>query len=146
VESEARRLIAFQQEDGTIERWYGDGNWNRTLLLYAMWKTQGCRVDAWQDGLRLGAARDGDVLYVSIDGVPGWRGKLHFDHARHRRELNFAKNYVRLNEWPEWHVVDENTLYKVTDGEGEARVLLGSELKDGTFVRSPARLRVEKAP
>jgi hypothetical protein len=78
--------------------------------------------------------------------VPGWRGTLHFDHARHRRELNFAKNYVRLNEWPEWHVVDENTLYKVTDGEGEARVLLGSELKDGTFVRSPARLRVEKAP
>ena len=22
--------------DGTIERWYGDGNWSRTLLLYAM--------------------------------------------------------------------------------------------------------------
>ena len=42
IESETKSLIAFQQEDGTIERWYGDGNWSRTLLLYAMWKTQGC--------------------------------------------------------------------------------------------------------
>ena len=42
IETETARLIAFQQEDGTIERWYGDGNWARTLLLYAMMKTQGC--------------------------------------------------------------------------------------------------------
>ena len=41
-------LIAFQQDDGTIERWYGDGNWARTLLLYAMWKTQGCFLDGWR--------------------------------------------------------------------------------------------------
>ena len=41
IETETARLIAFQQEDGTIERWYGDGNWARTLLLYAMMKTQG---------------------------------------------------------------------------------------------------------
>ena len=41
IESETQRLVAFQQEDGTIERWYGDGNWSRTLLLYAMMKTQG---------------------------------------------------------------------------------------------------------
>ena len=45
------RCIAFQQADGTIERWYGDGNWNRTLLLYAMWKTQGCYVDGWREGV-----------------------------------------------------------------------------------------------
>ena len=41
IESEVKTLLAFQQDDGTIERWYGDGNWARTLLLYAMWKTQG---------------------------------------------------------------------------------------------------------
>ena len=50
IESEVKTLIAFQQEDGTIERWYGDGNWARTLLLYAMWKTQGCFVEGWQRG------------------------------------------------------------------------------------------------
>ncbi len=50
IESETKRLVAFQQEDGTIERWYGDGNWSRTLLLYAMMKTQGAFLDGWQEG------------------------------------------------------------------------------------------------
>jgi hypothetical protein len=145
IESEVERLMAFQREDGTIERWYGDGNWNRTLLLYAMGKTQGCHVDAWREGLRVGASREGERLFVAIDGLPGWKGRLHFDYARHRRELNFARNYVRLNEWPEWYAVDENALYEVTDGKGRASVWLGSDLKDGIEVEAPARLVVEKA-
>ena len=146
IESEIRTLIDFQQPDGTIERWYGDGNWNRTLLLYAMWKTQGCYLDRWREGLRLGAGREGDRLFVSLDGVPGWKGRLHFDYARHRRDLNLARNYVRLNEWPEWFTVDENTLYKVVDEKGRESVRLGSELKDGIEVEAPARLVVERAP
>ena len=67
IESETARLIAFQQEDGTIERWYGDGNWSRTLLLYAMMKTQGCFLDGWQEGVKLGAVRDGERLLVSLE-------------------------------------------------------------------------------
>ena len=113
-----QRLIAFQQQDGIVERWYGDGNWARTLLLYAMMKTQGCFLDGWQEGVKLGAVRDGERLLVSLEAPAGWRGRLRFDHARHRRDLNFQKNYVRLNEWPEWFTVDENTLYRVTDAAG----------------------------
>ena len=90
IESETARLIAFQQEDGTIERWYGDGNWARTLLLYAMMKTQGAFLDGWQEGVRLGAVRDGERLFVSLEAPAGWTGRLRFDHARHRRDLNFA--------------------------------------------------------
>jgi hypothetical protein len=146
IESETRTLIDFQQADGTIERWYGDGNWNRTLLLYAMWKTQGSYVDDWREGVKLGASRQGDRLFVSVEGPPGWKGKLHFDYARHRRALNFARNYVRLNEWPEWFTVDENTLYRVADGSGRERLWLGSDLKDGIEVVAPVRLVVEKAP
>jgi hypothetical protein len=146
IESETRTLIDFQQADGTIERWYGDGNWNRTLLLYAMWKTQGCYVDGWKDGLKLGATRQGDRLFVSIEGPADWKGKLHFDYARHRRVLNFERNYVRLNEWPEWFTVDENTLYRVVDGAGRESRHLGSDLKDGIEVVAPGRLVVEKAP
>jgi hypothetical protein len=66
IESETRTLIAFQKDDGTIERWYGDGNWARTLLLYAMWKTQGCFLDGWREGVALGAVRLGDRLFVSL--------------------------------------------------------------------------------
>ncbi|PYQ12830.1 MAG: hypothetical protein DMF80_18035 [Acidobacteria bacterium] len=144
IESEMRTLIAFQQPDGTVERWYGDGNWARTLLLYAMWKTQGCFLEGWREGVKLGAAREGDHLFVSLDGPPGYRDRLHFDHARHRRDLNFGRDYVRLNEWPEWFVVDETTLYRVVDGQGRESVRTGSELAGGIEVAAPGRWTVEK--
>jgi hypothetical protein len=144
IESEVKTLIGFQEPDGTIERWYGDGNWARTLLLYALMKTQGCHVRDWREGVKLGAVRDGDKLFVSLEGPSGFRGKLRFDHARHRRSLNFARNYVRLNEWPEWYTVDETTLYRVVEGAGRERLRLGSELVEGLAVSAPARLLVEK--
>jgi hypothetical protein len=144
IESEVKALIAFQQEDGTIERWYGDGNWARTLLLYAMWKTQGCWLLGWEEGVKLGAARDGERLVVSIDAPASWRGKLRFDYARHRREMNLAKNYVRLNEWPEWFAVDENTLYRLTPDKGAPQLRLGFELIEGLDVTGSTGLVVEK--
>jgi len=143
IETEMRALINFQQQDGTIERWYGDGNWNRTLLLYAMYKTQGCYLNEWREGVKLGAHRMGRRLYLTLRSTAPWRGKLHFDFARHRRVINLDRNYVRLNEWPEWFTVDENTLYRVTDVAGKEQVLLGSELKDGINVSSPGRWVVD---
>jgi hypothetical protein len=145
IESETKTLIAFQQPDGTIERWYGDGNWSRTLLLYAMWKTQGCYLDRWQEGAKLGAVRDGERLLVSLDAPAGWKGRLQFDYARHRRTLNFDLDYVRLNEWPEWFTVDESRLYRVTDAAGRHTVRLGSELKDGLEVSGSGRWIVAPA-
>jgi len=132
IESEMRTLFAYQQSDGTIERWYGDGNWNRTLLLYALMKTQGCYLKNWAPGVELGAVRDGDALHMSVRAARAWSGRMAFDYARHRREMNLRKNYVRLNEWPEWYAVDENTLYRVEDpATGKAEIRLGSELKEG---------------
>jgi hypothetical protein len=143
IETETARLIAFQQPDGTIERWYGDGNWARTLLLYAMMKTQGAFLDGWKEGVALGALRDGDRLYVALEAPSAWSGRLRFDHARHRRELNFTRNWVRLNEWPEWYTVDENTLYRVTSGSGQEEVRLGSELITGIPVKGSGRWVLE---
>ena len=143
VETEARLLLDRQQPDGTIERWYGDGNWARTLLLYALYKTQGCYTNPWREGVSLGAHRAGDRLYVSLEAPDAWHGKLHFDFARHRRVMNFDRNYVRLNEWPEWYVVDENTLYRATDADGKERILLGSQLINGIPVTAPGRWVVE---
>jgi len=145
IETEVKTLLGFQREDGVVEGWHGDGNWARTLLLYAMWKTQGCFLDGWREGVRLGAVREGDRLFVSLEGPAGWTGRLRFDHARHRRVLNFDRNYVRLNEWPEWFTVDENTLYRVRDGSGQDALRLGSELKDGIEVAVPRRYTVEPA-
>ena len=145
IESEMPRLMAFHKSpDGVVEGAHPDGNWNRTALLYALYKTQGCFLDGWRDGVRLGAHRVGDRLYVSLESPQPWRGRLRFDFARHRRVMNLARNYVRVNEWPEWYTVDENTLYAVRDASGGEQVVTGSDLKDGLEVAAPGRWVVSK--
>jgi len=144
IESEMPTLLAFQKEDGLVEGAYPDGNWLRTVLLYALWKTQGTWLEEWQPGVRLGAERNGDTIYVTVESAARWSGRLRFDRARHRRIMNLDRNYVRLNEWPEWSPLDENALYDVRDGAGRTQVLLGSDLIDGLRVTTPARLEVRR--
>jgi hypothetical protein len=148
IESETAVMAAMQQPDGHLENWYGEGNFNRTLLLYILYKSQGCRPDRWLPGVRIGAVRSGDRLYLGVDAPATWKGRVQFDFARHRRVLNFDKNYVRLNEFPEWYTVDENTLYRVRPVAGRERVYLGSELIAGVRLE-PGNWTVEslgKAP
>jgi hypothetical protein len=131
IDSEMGVMLGMQRPDGHIEDWYGEGNFNRTALLYAYMKSQGVRPERWEAGVRVGAVRDGPRLRLSLE-MPAARS-IQFDTARHRRVLNLAKNYVRLNEFPEWFTVDENRLYTLArDGDaGEPRVALGSELAAG---------------
>ena len=71
--------------------------------------------------------------------------RIQFDYARHRRVLNFDRNYVRLNEIPEWYTVDENTLYRVRRQGAAEQVLLGSELIGGVAM-APGNWTVEPFP
>jgi hypothetical protein len=128
IESEMKLMMAMQRPDGHIENWYGEGNYNRTSLLYALMKSQGVRPEHWQPGVRVGAVREGDTLFLSL-GMPGSR-RIQFDFRRHRRILNLDRNYVRLNEFPEWYTVDENKLYRIRRG-GTEIVRLGSEMIAG---------------
>ncbi|HXW04539.1 MAG TPA: hypothetical protein VD833_04855 [Vicinamibacterales bacterium] len=144
VDSEMDVMLRMQRSDGHLEDWYGEGNFNRTALLYAYMKSQGVRPEKWERGVRIGGIREGDRLLLHLD-MPGAR-RVQFDFARHRRVLNFAQNYVRLNEFPEWFVVDENRLYRLRPAasEAEGRLWLGSELvagielEPGDWVLEPA--------
>lgn len=131
IESEMKEMLAMQQPDGHIENWYGEGNFNRTAMLYALMLSQGVRPARWEPGVRVGADVQQGRLHLSL-AMPSPR-RIQFDYARHRRTLNFDRNYVRLNELLEWFVVDENTLYRVRDNRGSApeQVRLGSELVRG---------------
>jgi len=131
IDSEMQVMLGMQRADGLVEDWYGEGNFNRTAMLYALMKSQGVRPEEWKPGMRVGAVRDGVRLLVSL-GAPS-PVKVQFDYARHRRVLNFDRNYVRLNEFPEWFTVDENSLYRVR-GVGPERMLLGSELIAGVVL------------
>jgi hypothetical protein len=131
IDSEMQVMLGMQQQDGHIEHWYGEGNFNRTAMLYALMQSRGVRPASWEPGVRVGAVKDGDTL--SLDLAMSSPRRIVFDYARHRRVWNFDQNYVRLNEFPEWFVVDENTLYRLRRaGASEpSLVRLGSELIAG---------------
>lgn len=131
IDSEMQVMLAMQRPDGHLEDWYGEGNFDRTVLLYAYMNSAGVRPDAWAPGVRVGAVREGAALRLLLD-MPASR-PIRFDYARHRRVLNLDRNYVRLNEFPEWFTVDENTLYRLVGPDSAAMPLvrLGSELIQG---------------
>jgi len=136
IESETQVLLGMQRPDGHIEYWYGEGNFNRTVMLYALMQSRGVRPARWQPGVRVGAVQDGARLHLNLALPPAVRETtVRFDYARHRRVLNLDRNYVRLNEFPEWFVVDENSLYRVRSaadaGVDAGQVRLGSELIAG---------------
>jgi hypothetical protein len=131
IESEMQVMLAMQRPDGHVEYWYGEGNFNRTALLYAYMQSQGVRPDHWQRGMAVGAVREGERLLLDLTLPSATR--IQFDYARHARAINLDRNYVRLNEFPEWFVVDENTLYTLhRDGAtADDMIRLGSELVEG---------------
>lgn len=129
IDSEMQVMLGMQRADGHIEDWYGEGNFNRTALLYAYMKSLGVRPARWEAGVRVGAARDGARLIVSI--ATAAPRVVQFDFARHRRVMNLQANYVRLNEFPEWFTVDENTLYRIGRPGTAGEIRLGSELIAG---------------
>ena len=137
IDSEMQVMMGMQKPDGHIENWYGEGNYNRTATIYALMKSQGVRPERWEPGVRVGAVREGARLYLSLD-MPAAR-RIQFDYARHKREINLDQNYVRLNEFPEWYAVDENTLYRVG-----SQLFLGSELIAGISMK-PGEWVVEAA-
>jgi hypothetical protein len=136
IESEIQVMLGMQKPDGHIEYWYGEGNFNRTAMLYALMQSRGVRPAHWRPGMKVGAVQDGPRLHLSL--VLPSPTAIRFDHARHRRVLNLDRNYVRLNEFPEWSIVDENTLYRVARVGDATRemVRLGSELIEGVTLAS----------
>jgi hypothetical protein len=143
IDSEMQVMMAMQKPDGHIENWYGEGNYNRTAMIYALMKGQGVRPARWAPGVKVGAARDGARLLLSLE-MPAAR-RIRFDCARHRRVLNLDRNYVRLNEIPEWWTADENTLYRLRRQGATEQVRLGSELIEGVDL-APGNWTVEPLP
>jgi hypothetical protein len=158
IESEMQVMLDMQRPDGHLEYWYGEGNFNRTAMLYALMQSRGVRPAHWRPGMRLGAAEErvdtaadaSTRLYLHFASPSSSPAVIKFDYARHRRVLNLDRNYVRLNEFPEWFTVDENTLYRVRPAAVAAKdqagtIRLGSELIAGIEL-APGDWVIERAP
>jgi hypothetical protein len=148
LDSEIRVLWSFQQSDGIIEGWHGDGNFARTTIMYCLWKSQGVSAHPWRADLRLGAVRDGDGVALTVAADRPWSGRLVFDRPRHREDLRLPIDWPRINQFPEWFTVRGDQFYQIVGAATPAR-LAGTALRAGLPVNVPAggelRLRVVPA-
>jgi len=150
IDSQIRMMWGIQKPGGVIEGWHGDGNFARTTLMYCLWKTAGVHGEPWRADLRIGAARAGKGLRLSIAADRPWRGKLLFDRPRHRMNLRLPLDYPRINGFPEWFTVEEGASYVLRDlPAGASRTVDGKEMAGGVPVEVEAgkelRWRVEPA-
>lgn len=135
ADRQIRVMWSKQHADGVIEGWHGDGNFARTTLMYALWKTQGLTVEPWRPDVRVGAVREGNRLHVSLSADAEWRGRVRFDRPRHREYLRLPMDYPRINQFPEWYVVAAGEKHQLTDhATGRIERREAAELREGVDV------------
>lgn len=136
IDSEMKVMWAKQKADGVIEGWHGDGNFARTTLMYCLWKTQGIHVEPWRDDLRVGSIREGEGVAISISADRAWQGRVIFDRARHRSNMRLPIDYPRINQFPEWFVVEAGKPYLILEeGSGQERAVNGQGLLEGLTIK-----------
>ena len=138
VDSQTKLMWAIQKPDGIIEGWHGDGNFARTSLMYALWKTQGVTINPWRSDVRFGAVFNGGTLYITLLADQAWRGSLVFDRPRHNLIMHLPMDYTRINQFPEWFAVKAETKYHVTGTARPASDMTGAELATGVLVELQA--------
>lgn len=139
----AQRLLRKQKPTGIVEGWYGDGNSARTMLMYALWKSQGCYVEPWRADLGIGAVKNGDgSVDILVMSEWRWKGRLRFDVPRHKEYFNMPFDYPRLNQFPEWFTVERDRVYKVVIGEEEKKFTGEELIMNGIPLALPANGKI----
>jgi hypothetical protein len=131
VDQQIAVLYGFQSDSGLVTEQNIDGNFIRTTLLYALYLTQGARLEPWTDGVSLGAVRDGACLQLHLHAEAPWTGRLVLDGERHRANLNLPADYPRINQWPEWYSVQSGRSYLLTGRAGRRARHTAAELTSG---------------
>ena len=135
IDSETLVMWDKQQPDGVIEGWHGDGNFARTTIMYALWKTKGLSIKPWREDVKIGAELNNGFLYINITSEQPWQGKILFDIPRHQQYLNLPLDYPRINQFPEWFTVDASGSYFIKmSGYSDVKSFSGQELAGGLAV------------
>ncbi|MCK5463617.1 MAG: hypothetical protein KAI95_11400, partial [Bacteroidales bacterium] len=131
-DSSHREQALKWKKSGIIEGWHGDGNFARTSIMYCLWKTQGITLQPWREDVIFGATFQDDKLYISLIAENDWDGVIKFDFSRSKVNMNLPLDYPRINQFPEWFVVSDDTKYRIEFiGDNSSEVLEGKILKNG---------------
>ena len=138
LDSEIKRMWNIQKEDGVIEGWHGDGNFARTTIMYCLWKTAGLTIVPWRGDVIFGAVQDGDSLKIALCAENAWQGKLIFDVPRHKVNMNLPLDWPRINQFPQWFMVEAEKSYSVYDlTTGSKTTYAGQQLEQGIVIDLP---------
>ena len=140
IDSEIRVMWRKQKEDGVIEGWHCDGNFARTTLLYCLWKTKGVTIQPWREDISYGAVEKRGKLWLAIKAKRDWKGKIIFDIPRHKVTMKLPFDWPRINQIPEWFVVDIANVYTLRNFSSDTkRQYTGRQLREGVNVSLKAR-------
>jgi len=128
----------MQRPDGIIEAWHGDGNFARTSLMYALWKSQGATVRPWRADVRLGAVCDDGAVFAVVLADRDWEGRIVFDRPRHRLFMHLPLDYPRINQFPEWFTAEPDAHYVVKLGPDSNLDRTGVQLSEGLPIKIEA--------
>jgi hypothetical protein len=137
VDEEIGIMFNMQSHNGFVSSTYLDGNFIRTALLYAHYKTQGIMINPWRNDVYIGAAFDKntDDLYLFLYAHAPWEGQIKFDTLRHKDIWKLPIDYPRLNATPEWFTVVPQQDYSIIDIKtGRKIIQSGQNLADGIAV------------
>lgn len=132
IDSEMKVMWGMQKDNGIIGGAHPDGNFERTAIMYALWKTQGVHCLPWREDLIFGSEMKDGKLYISISSENPWNGRLTFDYPRHKEILHLPIDYPRINQFPEWFTVINQKNYKLIDYNKKTKTrITGAELRSG---------------
>lgn len=125
-------MLSRQKPGGNFSNMKSDGNITRTALMFALYKTQGLRMQPWKPELKYGAVYENNTLYIAVHSEQKWSGKLFFDYPRSREIFHLPINYARINEFPEWYTLEPFEYYTVKNLKDNKAVLYpGIEMIEG---------------
>lgn len=131
IDEEMKIMFSMQQEDGVVEGWHGDGNFARTAIMYALWKSRGAYVDNWTEDLYMaGMEYKGGYLFMLKTLSPGWDGKLCFDRPRYQEYMGLPMDWTRINQFPSWFVPESWREYELSVSGRKFR-MAGKDLYGG---------------
>ena len=132
IDSEMKVMWGMQKENGIIGGAHPDGNFERTAIMYALWKAQGVHCFPWREDLKIGSELKGGKLFISISSEIAWKGKLIFDYKRHQEILHLPIDYPRINQFPEWFTLTDQMNYEIIDYNKKLKTkITGKELRNG---------------
>jgi len=132
IDSEMKIMWNMQKENGLISGWHGDGNFSRTAIMYALWKTQGVHISPWRNDILIGSESMDGILYIVITTGTDFRGIMKFDYPRHRDILQLPIDYPRINQFPEWFTAEAEVKYMLASNNKELNgKFMGEDLIGG---------------